>query len=191
MINPLYFYKTYTTFDGTRLAFISLLIIGGIMAHAYFYTKSKRVQIVNVFSWLAMEIVFMSSLLIAKNLFDIQLTVMTQAIYFGILLLQSLNLMLLTDFFNTEVRTKSFDIDHISRKHYTFTLNFAILIALTISAGAIFMNTNFTWIIVTLGIDAIILLILTHWFVRSQLNEPFTKPKLNSNKKTTKSKKKK
>jgi len=190
MINPLNFYKTYTTFDGTKLAFISLFIIGGVMIHAYLYTKSKRVQIVNVFSWLAMELIFMLSILIARNIFEMQMTIMIQAIYFGILLLQAMNLMLLTDFFNAEVRKKGFDIDHISRKHYNFTLNFAILIALTVSAGAIFMNTEFTWIIVTLGIDAIVLLALTHLFVRTQLNEPFVKPKLN-NKKDSKNKNKK
>jgi hypothetical protein len=173
MINPLDFYKTYTTYDGVRLAFISLLIIGGVMLHAYIYTRSKKVQIVNVFSWLAMEIIFMSSILVVKNLFEVQITIMTQTIYFGILFLQGLNLMLLTDIFSSEKKSKNADIDHVSRKHFTFTVNFSVLIALLVSAGAIFMNIEYLWIILTLGLDAIILLGVTHLFVRKQLQEPF------------------
>lgn len=173
MINLLEFYKTYTTYDGVRLALLSLVIITGVMLHAYYSTKSRKVQIVNVFSWVLVELVFMSSLLIVKNLFNVQLTLMAQGIYFGLLFLQALNLMLVTDFFVEELRQKHFDIDHISRKHFRFSLNIALLIVLLITSGLLFIENSMLWVLLTFAVDTVIMAGFTHLIVRSTLKEPF------------------
>ena len=173
MINPLDFYKTYTSYDGIRLVAISLLIVGAVMAHAYIFTKHKRVQIVNLVSWLSLEILFLGSITVAKELFGVRIDLFAQVIYFAMLFVQALNLMLLTDFFIEEKRGKKFDIDHVSRKHFTFSLNLGLLILLTVSSGIVFIESRYIWVFIIMGINLLLQLVVTHFAVRSQLKEPF------------------
>jgi hypothetical protein len=161
----------YTQYEIIIMGSTVLSIIIGLIIATHLLTKDKRAVLTVAVAQLISSILNSSTLLIAKQLFDINLSDFNILLSFITLLISSMNISILIGEYNTRLGRKNFDIDHVTRAHFSTTLNTTIIVTLTTLAIIVFTEDNVKINMLLFLIPTISSIWITHLLSRRMLRD--------------------
>ncbi len=154
------YFELMTNYQINSLIFTILIVAFVISGLFFYYTNDIKTTAVTFFSILLVPILTGCFLLILYKLFNVIPSEKHSLIFWCTLLISAINLSTLVGKYSIEVVKKGFDIDHVTRHHFSATLNLFVTILLVNIAVSVFVESNI--LIILLGI--LIVSSLTLWF---------------------------
>ena len=146
---------------------IALLISGLFLYH----TNDIKPSAIIFLSAILVPILTGLFLLILYEFFNIQPSEKHTLILWSSLFINTINLSMLLGRYSKEILRKDFDIDHVTRYHFTATLNLFITILLITFAVSVFVQIDMVLILTTTLLVSSIVIWLNHLVARLLLKD--------------------
>ncbi len=140
---------------------VALLIIALLISSLFlYYTNDIKPSAIIFLSVILVPILTGTFLLILYEFFNVQPSEKHTLILWSSLFINTINLSTLLGRYSKEILKKDFDIDHVTRYHFTATLNLFTTILLISFAVSVFVDMNMILILnLTLLVSSIVI-----WF---------------------------
>lgn len=166
MTNPLsYYIKIYTNYDGSQLLIITGIILALMLTYSYWKTKSKELVLALLAGFIVSQVMFTLMVYII-SLIGVGILPLVHLPFTAVKLLSLVNLGGLVDFYIEELAQKNFDPDHVTRMHFKLSLKHGVLALLLSVAAVPLIETPSLWLIIILGLGAVITVATNHLFAR-------------------------
>lgn len=159
----------YTQYEiGMGILFIAILLISFVIA-SHFLTKDRRVVWTVLSSQIVSLVLTTITLIISRLAFNIFLSDRHILLAVISLIIVSINITILFGEYNLHLKKKYFDIDHVTRAHFSSTMNSTIIISLVILSLMIFVSTDLKVMFGIFTIPTILSIWATHFLSRKFL----------------------
>jgi hypothetical protein len=132
----------------TNATIVAILIIAILISGLfYYYTNDLKPTIIILLSTISVPILTGLLLVVLYEFFNVEPSEKHTLILWSSLFINTINLSMLLGRYSAEVLKKDFDIDHVTRAHFTATLNLFITVLLITAAVSAFVQMNVTIIL--------------------------------------------
>ncbi len=151
---------------------VAILIIAILMTGLFLYhTNDIKPSAIIFLSAILVPILTGLFLLILYEFFNIQPSEKHTLILWTSLFINTINLSMLLERYSKEILKKNFDIDHVTKYHFTATLNLFITILLITFAVSVFVQMDMILILSTTLLVSSIVIWLNHLVARLLLKD--------------------
>jgi hypothetical protein len=125
--------NTYHIFTFYELGLIVFALFGAMlfsMISAYFITRDKKIVLIGLLSLITFDLAFLISSYIAQEFWGVETNGMVQISLYMSAVVTIINYIILITEYHKELTAKKFDPDHITRGHFSATLNMLVIVLL-------------------------------------------------------------
>lgn len=126
-----------------NITFVAILIIAILISGLFlYYTNDIKPTAIIFLSAILVPIITGLSLFILYEYFNVEPSEKHTIILWSSIFINIINLSMLLGRYSSEILQKDFDVDHVTRHHFTATLNLFVTILLITAATSAFLGTN-------------------------------------------------